>query len=134
MKRYFLKPTGSTPSVIFNQQDMALYINGVSAPYDALSFYGHVYSLIEDMENIHSDVLTVNIGFKRIEDSKSYLYILVKKLISLSRNGRKIIINWFYEKNNHDILLTGRDISFHYGFPFLFTEVFKIKYHFLEAC
>jgi len=133
MEQYTLKPTGSTPSVTFNSRNGTLNINGISTPFDSLSFYGHIYNLLEQFDEIASDELNVNIALKKISNSQAYLSILVKKLISLTSQNRKVNINWYYENNNDEILTTGKDISRYYDYPFNFKEVFKINYHLLQA-
>lgn len=127
MDGYFIRATGSTPSIEMNPSKGLLEITGVSTPDDPLSFYGHIFSLVHEFEKTNNPEIMVNFGLKNITGSTTYIYILVKKLISLANDGRKVVFNWYYEKNNEKILEAGKEISEHYQHPFNFIEVFKIK-------
>ena len=124
---YFIRPTGSTPSVDFQPANGELEIRGVSMPDDPLSFYGHVFSHLPELENDELSQINVRFALKNIIDSATYLHILVKKLISVSSDTRPLVITWYYEKNRQHILELGKEISAHYNHPFKFVEVFKIK-------
>lgn len=130
---YFLHPTGSTPAIRIDPESGVFELNGVSAPDDPLTFYGHLYTLLSYLEKGKPEEINVKIALRKIVDSKSYLFILIKKIISFSKSGRTVIITWYYEKNHNDILLTGQDISEQYNYPFQFKEVFKINYEMLRA-
>lgn len=130
---YYLNPTGSTPSIRIDSKIGALEISGVSAPDDPLSFYGHLYTLLDKFDEEALKVINVKIALKKIIDSKSYVFILIKKLVSFSKTGMQVNISWFYEKNAKEMLLTGRDISKQYNHPFQFVEVFKINHELLKA-
>lgn len=127
MDGYFIRPTGTTPSVNFRPANGELELRGNSMPDDPLSFYGHVFSHLPALDNQELQAINVNFALKHIEDSSTYLHILVKKLISLSSEKRPLNITWYYEKNRTNILEIGREISEHYNHPFKFVEVFKIK-------
>lgn len=127
MDGYFIRATGSTPSIEFSPSKGLLEITGVSTPDDPLSFYGHIFSLLHEFETVSHKELVINFGLKNMTGSTTYIYILVKKLISLQNDTRKVVFNWYYEKNNEKILETGKEISQHYQHPFNYIGVFKIK-------
>lgn len=124
---YFIRPTGTTPSVNFRPDNGELELRGNSMPDDPLSFYGHVFSHLPALDKQDLQAINVNFALKQIEDSSTYLHILVKKLISLSSENRPLNVTWFYEKSKTHIFEIGREISEHYNHPFKFVEVFKIK-------
>ncbi|MEO9801665.1 MAG: SiaC family regulatory phosphoprotein [Reichenbachiella sp.] len=127
MDGYFIRPTGTTPSVNFRPGNGELELRGNSMPDDPLSFYGHVFSHLTALDNKELQAINVNFALKNISDSTTYLHILVKKLISLATESRPLNVTWYYEKNRTTILDIGREISEHYNHPFKFVEVFKIK-------
>ncbi|MGL1887054.1 MAG: DUF1987 domain-containing protein [Reichenbachiella sp.] len=127
MDGYFIRATGSTPSIEFSPVKGFLEITGVSTPDDPLSFYGHIFSLLHEFEATDHKEIQINFGLKNMTGSTTYIYILIKKLISLASENRKIVFNWYYEKNNEKILAAGKEISLHYQIPFNFIGVFKIK-------
>jgi hypothetical protein len=127
LEGFFIRPTGSTPSVNFQPSKGELEIRGVSMPDDPLSFYGHVFSQLMQLDNNSIKEINVSIALKYVADSETYLHVLIKKLISLSKGSRPLNITWYYEKNRDAILNLGREISTHYDHPFKFVEVFKIK-------
>ncbi|WP_109829494.1 DUF1987 domain-containing protein [Reichenbachiella versicolor] len=133
MDGYIIRSTGSTPMVEFNPEEGYLDITGVSTPDDPLSFYGHVFSQLHKFEKYKNEVITINFALKNMTGSTTYIYILVKKLISLANANRQIVFNWFYEKNNEKILDAGKEISQHYNHPFKFVGVYKIKQQLRQA-
>lgn len=133
MDGYILRSTGSTPTVEFSPEDGYLEITGMSTPDDPLSFYGHVFSQLHLFNKYSNSQITVNFGLKNMTGSTTYIYILVKKLISLTNENRKVVFNWYYEKNNQKILDAGKEICEHYNHPFKFIGVYKIKQHLRQA-
>ncbi len=133
MDGFLLRATGSTPTVEFIPEEGYLEITGVSTPDDPLSFYGHVFSQLHKFDKYKKEEITINFGLKNMTGSTTYIYILVKKLISLGNDVRRVNFNWYYEKNNEKILAAGKEISEHYNHPFKFIGVFKIKQHLRQA-
>jgi len=128
MDGYYIRPTGSTPSIDFRPVEGILDIRGISTPHDPLSFYGHIFSHLDELNNDDLKEINVSFSLKHITGSTTYIYILIKKLISLVTDTRKVNINWFFEKNSSQMFAAGQEISAHYAHPFKFIEVFKIKY------
>ena len=133
MDGFLIRATGTTPTVEFNPSEGYLDITGVSTPDDPLSFYGHVFSQLHKFEQYNLKVITVNFAMKNITGSTTYIYILIKKLMSLAKTDRKVEFNWYYEKNNQKILDAGKEISQHYNQPFKFVGVIKIKEQLRQA-
>ncbi len=134
MSSYTIRSTGTTPSIELSPEDGYLDICGVSTPDDPLSFYGHVFSLVSKFEETSKKEIKINFALKNMTGSTTYIYILIKKLLSLANDNRKVSISWIYEKNNQKILDAGKEISEHYNHPFEFVGVYKIKQNLREAC
>lgn len=133
MDGFIIRATGSTPTVEFNPEEGYLDITGISTPDDPLSFYGHVFSQLHKFEKHQRPVIQINFALKNMTGSTTYIYILVKKLLSLANENRRIEFCWYYEKNNQKILDAGKEISEHYNMPFKFVGVYKIKEHLRQA-
>ena len=72
--------------------------------------------------------MTANMAFEYFNTSSSKcLYMLFKKLDELHQKGKRVIINWFYEVGDEDMMEAGEDMNSFFTFDLKFKEVPEIK-------
>lgn len=120
MQGYFIKSSVVTPSVYFNPNKELLDLRGRSSPENPLKFYDHLLQNIDEYFSHDRDNITVNLAFDYFNTSSCRCIFLVLKKIYLL--GKKVTINWYYEKNDHDIKEAGED----------FNSIFKYKFNFIS--
>jgi len=123
MKRVSIEGTSQTPAVTFDPETGILEIRGRSIPENAAEFYIPLLDWIEAYSETPQPVTKVNIRFEYLNTSSSkLLYSVFHKLELLSKSGHHLEINWFYEKEDEEMMETGEDFQDILKLPFTFIE------------
>ena len=116
---YHLEPTRTTPHVRVDSEIGEVTISGRSSPENSISFYAPILEAIDKIN--HPQKLVLNFAFEYFNTSSSKcLYDLMRKARGLTEQGREVIINWFYDPDDDDMLEAGEDyedllqLSFNY--------------------
>ena len=128
MEGYFIRPTRVTPSVYFNPKKGIMDLRGKSCPENPLLFYRYLFKSLDQFATQPHDFLKTNMAFEYFNTSSSKcLFHYLKKLDELEKQGKKVMVNWFYEDADDDMYETGEDLSSFFSMPFNFIGVEKIK-------
>lgn len=123
MNNFMVESTKSTPYVEFNPENNELIFKGESYPENAYSFYEPIYKLIDEYF-INFQKLTVDFQLSYINTSSiKCLIILFDKLNTNYKNGKDIIINWYYDEDNGFDYDMGQDFKMDIDIPFNFIEI-----------
>lgn len=119
MDPLILDGTTKRPSVNFNNLTGKLEIKGRSIPEDAVGFYHPIFDWVDKyILNPHSKtVLNVKMDYFNTSSSKC-LSDIFTKLEAIKTTGKGISINWYYEKDNEDMLEVGAEFSVNVSIPF----------------
>jgi hypothetical protein len=123
MENLSIKGTNRTPEVDFDVTGN-IRIKGRSIPEDAGLFYNHLYSWIfrycmnsQPNTNVHLELEYMNSG-----SAKSILQLL-KELANIVQNGNQVVIHWYYEAGDEDMLERGE----------YFESILKINFVYIET-
>jgi hypothetical protein len=123
MERVFIEPTRITPLVSFDPEKSLLEIKGRSSPENSIMFYAQVLGIIDAFMESDSDLLTTNFAFEYFNTSSSKcLFDVFKKLMKVEELGKKMVINWYYEEDDEDMMEAGED----------YADLLDIQFNFLE--
>lgn len=124
MEPLLIEPTLKTPAVIFDNHTGICTIKGMSCAEYAREFYMPVNQWIDEYAKNPKLETVVNIQFKYFNTSsaKSILSLL-QKLNEIRKSGNNVIINWYYEKNDEQMIQDGENYSEILDFPFTLKEV-----------
>jgi len=103
--------TKKTPHVNFCA-DGKLSLSGRSIPEDASKFFDSLYVWVYEYCAQPSENTTVDIQLEYFNSgsSKAVLHIL-RELVELKNKGNNVVLNWYYEDGDDDILERGQYIS-----------------------
>jgi len=119
MKRFTIKPTKSTPEVVFDPEKGVFSIYGSSYPENAYDFYTPIIDWVDKFvkKNPIND-LVVNVKMQYFDTSSSKcLLVIFEKLEVYHKKGNKVNVNWLYDEDDYDSiesaeeLFIGLDIS-----------------------
>lgn len=123
MENLSIKGTSRTPQVDFDVNGN-IRIRGRSIPEDAGLFYNHLYSWIfrycmnaQPQTNVHLELEYMNSG-----SAKSILQLL-KELSNIVQTGKFVIVHWYYEIGDEDMLEKGE----------YFESLLDMKFTFIET-
>lgn len=111
-KEYLLEPTKMTPYVLVNYNKGVIYIKGRSSPENTLEFYEQVFEAIAAFEFEEQETITANLEYLYFNTSSARcIYLILSELTKLKDLGKKVIVNWFAEENDEDMVETGQDFQ-----------------------
>lgn len=128
MNGYYIKSSEVTPSIYFSPAKGLMDLRGKSSPENPLNLYNYIYKTLDQFATSEHSTMTTNMAFEYFNTSSSKcLYMLFKKLDQIHSNGKKIVVNWYYEQGDEDMKEAGEDMNSFFNFDIKFKEVQEIK-------
>ncbi|MGC9374370.1 MAG: DUF1987 domain-containing protein [Bacteroidales bacterium] len=124
MELISIEGTPKTPAVSFNAETGVIEIKGRSIPENSIEFYRPLVEWLEEYSKNPQKLTTVNIQLEYFNTSSSKCILDVfKKLESIKKARNDVIINWYYEEDDEDMLEAGEDYESIIRIPFKMIEV-----------
>jgi hypothetical protein len=124
MEKIQIEPTRVTPLISFDPDEGLLEMKGRSSPENSIQFYQAIIDALEDYANISENGLIANFAFEYFNTSSSKcLFDVFKKLAKIQSKGVNLVINWFYEEGDEDMMEAGEDYSDLLDLDFNFLEI-----------
>jgi hypothetical protein len=121
MQGLIIPPEQNTPGIRFSPVDNIYLISGNSAPEDVRALY---YPVIEWFSMFATEIsvrpgmftpekpLTLKIDLKYFNSSSAkFIYDLILQLKSIGNTGVPVALEWYYDKDDNDMMEAGKDIS-----------------------
>ncbi len=121
-----LKIEGSpkTPTIEFSSGSGYLLIRGRSIPENSIEFYKPLIEVLESYNNNSQANTKVDIQLEYFNTSSSKCILDVfKKLEAINSGSSEVVINWYYEEDDEDMLEAGEDYQAIINIPFKMIEV-----------
>lgn len=119
-----IEGTPKTPTVQFTASEGTLSIKGRSIPENSIEFYKPLMDWIENYAKSAQPMTNVNIQLEYFNTSSSKCILdLFKKLEAVNN---EIVINWYYEEDDEDMLEAGEDYDAIINIPFRMIEIEEI--------
>jgi hypothetical protein len=111
MELLLIEATRKTPAVTLDPNGL-IKIQGRSIPEDASIFYDDVVEWINAYITLGKETTRIDLKFEYLNSGTSkYVLQILKALKELHQDGHKLIINWYYEDGDDDILERGEYYS-----------------------
>ena len=124
MEKILIEPTKITPLIRFDPKNGILEIKGRSSPENSVQFYRLIIEALDDFSNSRYDTLTANFAYEYFNTSSSKcLFDILKRMKKIDKEGKNLIINWFYEEDDEDMMEAGEDYSELLEMDFNFVEI-----------
>lgn len=124
MESISIEGTPKTPTVNFNAETGIIEIKGRSIPENSIEFYRPLVEWLEEYSKGPQKLTTVNIQLEYFNTSSSKCILDVfKKLEAIKKAKNDVIINWYYEEDDEDMLEAGEDYESIIRIPFKMIEV-----------
>ena len=114
-----------TPTIYFDPEKRELRFEGRSIPEDTIRFYEPILKWIEKyVEADREDTTNLHINLEYFNTSTSrYLFGILKTLESYHVKGNPVLIHWYYEKDDLEMLESGEDYASILKIPFKMVSV-----------
>ena len=124
MDSIILEGTPKTPSVNFDSEKGSLLLKGRSIPENSIEFYKPLVDWLEQYSDGPQPKTVCEIQLEYFNTSSSKCLLdLFKKMENMNKNGNEIIINWYYEEDDEDMLEAGEDYQSIINVPFKMIEI-----------
>ncbi|MBP2628542.1 MAG: hypothetical protein H6Q68_3253 [Firmicutes bacterium] len=103
MEKLYIESTKSTPEIRFDPVINQMYIKGQSYPENAFKFYEPIFAWVDEyIEQMEQEVLVeiyFHMPYVNTSSSKC-LMMLLEKLDEAYQAGKKVMVRWYYDKEN----------------------------------
>mgnify|MGYP000170973081 CR=1 FL=1 len=124
MDSIFIEGTPKTPSVSFDGEKGALLLKGRSIPENSIEFYKPLVDWLDNYSGTPQPKTVCDVQLEYFNTSSSKCLLdLFKKMEIMNTNGNEIIINWYYEEDDEDMLEAGEDYQSIINVPFKMIEL-----------
>lgn len=124
MEKIFVEPTRVTPLINFDPEQGLLELKGRSSPENSIQFYQSLIDGLDEFSQNGQVDLIANFAFEYFNTSSSKcLFDVFKKLSKIEQSGKNVVINWFYEEDDDDMMEAGEDYSDLLDLDFNFMEI-----------
>jgi hypothetical protein len=124
MDSIFIEGTPKTPNVRFDNEKGALLLKGRSIPENSIEFYKPLVDWLEAYSNSPQPKTVCEIQLEYFNTSSSKCLLdLFKKMENMNKDGNEIVINWYYEEDDEDMLEAGEDYQSIINVPFKMIEL-----------
>ncbi|MEO6903856.1 MAG: DUF1987 domain-containing protein [Bacteroidia bacterium] len=119
-----IEGTPKTPTITFDTGKGFLEIKGRSIPENSIEFYKPVVDWLEKymLKPQASTNVKIQLEYFNTSSSKCILDVF-KKLEAISKAGSEVIINWYYEEDDEDMLEAGEDYQAIINVPFKMIQI-----------
>jgi len=124
METILIEGTTKTPAITFDSVKGFLEIKGRSIPENSFEFYKPLVDWLEKYADKPQTSTNVNIQLEYFNTSSSKCILDVfKKLEAIKKGGSNVLINWYYEEDDEDMLEAGEDYQAIVNVPFKMVQV-----------
>jgi hypothetical protein len=124
MESIFIEGTQKTPSVKFDSKTGIVEIKGRSIPENSIEFYKPLVDWLEEYAKKPFEKTQVNVQLEYFNTSSSKCILDVfKKLEAIHKAKHDVVINWYYEEDDEDMLEAGEDYESIIRVPFKMIEI-----------
>jgi len=116
--------TQKTPSVFFNATTGILELKGRSIPENAIEFFKPLVEWLEEYSKTPQPKTQANIHLEYFNTTSSKCILdIFRKLESINKqDNTEVLINWYYEQDDEDMLEAGEDYQSILKIPFKMIE------------
>jgi hypothetical protein len=112
MENLIIQETPETPEINFDLETGVLKISGRAYSNDISIYYKQLDSWLDEYLTSPKDITIVELHLDYYNSIfHKLLFNFLKKCKTLSENGKKLVINWYYPVGDEDSL----DASHHYA-------------------
>ncbi len=116
--------TPKTPSIEFDKGQGLLEIKGRSNPENTMDFYRPLVAWVDEYVQNAPQMTTVNVHLEHFNTSSSKSILEVfRALDPIKQSEKEIVVNWFYEDDDEDIMEAGENYEAITGLPFRMVAI-----------
>ncbi len=108
MESISIPGTLKTPTIISDSENGIIEIKGRSNPENSSQFYKPLIEWVEQYSNNPPEKTTINIKLEHFNTSSSKCILdIFKKLEPIKKANLDILVNWYYEEDDEEMMEAG---------------------------
>jgi len=125
MEKLSIRGDKKTPFIDFDPDNRQLRFEGRSIPEDTVKFYDPILKWLEKyVESERAETTDLHISLEYFNTSTSrYLFGIFKIFETYYSKGNPVLIHWYYEKDDFEMLESGEDFASILKLPFKMMPV-----------
>jgi hypothetical protein len=123
MEETRIKPTKTSPEIIMDPAGF-IRIRGRSIHENVNMFFMPVFTWIAEYIENPAEITSVEMKLEYFNSASAKIFIqLLQKLTYVSLKNKKLVLNWYYEDGDEDILERGEYFASILDIPFNFIKI-----------
>jgi len=124
MDNFIIEGSKQTPEIKFDASSGILEIMGRSIPENTFEFFNPVLTWLEEYAKSPAakTIVKVNLEYFNTSSSK-YILEIFKRAKSILNDGNDVLVEWYYEEDDEEMMETGEDYEDVSGLPFTLISV-----------
>jgi len=119
MENLLIEGTKQTPEIDFNASTGILKLEGRSIPENTFEFFTPVLNWLDEFAAVAPDKVVAKINLEYFNTSSSkYILEVLKRLKTYLNDGKDVLVEWYYEEDDEEMMETGEDYEDVSGLPF----------------
>ena len=124
MESIIREGTSKTPAIRFDAKQGVIEMKGRSIPENSTEFFTPLVEWLDKYAADPAERTKVNIHLEYFNTSSSKCILdIFKKLESIYKANNEVIVNWYYEEDDEDMLEAGEDYESIIRIPFKLIEI-----------
>jgi len=125
MDNLIIEGTKQTPEIDFDAISGVLKLSGRSIPENTFEFFNPVLIWLDEFSGQAPDKVIAKINLEYFNTSSSkYILEILKRLKSVLKDDKDVLVEWYYEEDDEEMMETGEDYEDVSGLPF---EIISIE-------
>ncbi len=114
-----IEGTRQTPEIDFDAISGILKLDGRSIPENTFEFFTPVLNWLDEYISNTPDKTVAKINLEYFNTSSSkYILEILKRLKIILNDGKDVLVEWYYEEDDEEMMETGEDYEDVSGLPF----------------
>ncbi len=114
-----IEGTRQTPEIDFDAASGILKLDGRSIPENTFEFFTPVLNWLDEFTSIAPEKVVAKINLEYFNTSSSkYILEILKRLKVILNDGKDVLVEWYYEEDDEEMMETGEDYEDVSGLPF----------------
>ena len=124
MDNLVIEGSKQTPEINFDAAAGVLSISGRSIPENTFEFFNPVLNWLEAFALEAPDRVVTKINLEYFNTSSSkYILEILKRLKGILKDGKEVLVQWYYEEDDEEMMETGEDYEDVSGLSFEIISV-----------
>lgn len=119
MEALNIQGTAETPTVVFDKEKNLFEISGKSLPEDVKEFYNPIIRWFKAYSESPNEETVLKMKMEYFNTASSKMILELFELLNdLHSSGKRVLVEWYYQEDDEDMMDAGSDYADMLELPF----------------